>query len=70
MLKDEYIVNLCMYLKISCICLNNTVNHFIFDQQLYWIYTEGKSLKLGPGLPIWTMFTMFNITCDITHLNV
>ena len=40
-----------MYLNISCICLNSTVNHFIFGQQLYWIYTEGKSLimKLGPG---------------------
>jgi len=27
------------------------VNHLKFGQQLYWIYTEGKSLimKLGPG---------------------
>ena len=41
-----------MYLNISCICYNNTATHLKFGQQLYWIYTEGKSLimKLGPGL--------------------
>jgi len=32
--KAEYIVYLWIYLNISCICLNNTVNHLKFDQQL------------------------------------
>jgi len=51
-IKAEYIVCLCMYIQISCICLKNTVNHLIFGQQLYWIYTEVKSfiMKLGPGV--------------------
>jgi len=31
-------------------------HHLIFGQQLYWIYTEDKSLtmKLGPGKTIFT----------------
>jgi len=50
MLTAEYIVYLCMYINISCICENNTVTQLKFGQQLNWIHTEGKSLimKLGP----------------------
>jgi len=51
MLKAEYIIHLCLYIKISCICKNNTENHLKFGQQLFWIYTEGESLimELCPG---------------------
>jgi len=45
MFKAEYIVYLCIYINITCICNYNTVRHLQFN-------TEGKSLimKVGPGL--------------------
>jgi len=53
MLKEEYVVNICMYTFInnSCICKINTVNHFKFGQLSIWINTEGKILikKIGQG---------------------
>ena len=48
MLKDEYIVYLCLYLNISCVCKNNTVTCLKFGQQFYWINT--LIMKLGPGV--------------------
>ena len=50
MLKNEYIVYQCIQFTIS----NNTASHLKIGQQLYWIYTEGKSLimKLSHGVYI------------------
>jgi len=71
MLKDEYIVYLCMYLNISCICKNNTTTHLKFGEQLYWIYTEGKSLimKLGPGV-LRLIFPVLIVSSDVSAVFV
>ena len=76
-LKAEFIVCLCMYIQISCICSNSTANHLIFGRQLYWIYIEGKSLimKLGPGLTLVRFLAchsnqdvLFYSLCNSVHL--
>ena len=53
-----------MYLNISCICYNNTVNHLKFGQQLYWIYTEGKSLIMKLGQDQIVVLLILLLTAD------
>jgi len=45
MFKAEYIVYLWIYINSSCICLNNTVSHSKFGQQLL-----GLTLRVNPRL--------------------
>ena len=53
-----------MYLNISCICYNNTVNRLKFGQQLYWIYTEGKSLIMKLGQDQIVVLLILLLTAD------
>jgi len=53
-----------MYINISCICYNNTVNHLKFGQQLYWIYTEGKSLIMKLGQDQIVVLLILLLTAD------
>ena len=46
MFKAKYKVYLWIYINISSICKNNTVNHLKFGQQLFGFNTEGKSLMM------------------------
>ena len=53
-----------MYLNISCICYNNTATLLKFGQQLYWIYTEGKSLIMKLGQDQIVVLLILLLTAD------
>jgi len=45
MLKAEYTISLWIYVRVSCICKNNTAKHLKYSQQVL-----GLTLRVNPWL--------------------